>query len=1025
VPAVRALRLALRGLGWRRGQSLLLVSVAAAAGLCAALGPIWARAAEASLLGQRLAGAPTRESGFVQEASRHFDLTADDVLGGLEKASRDPGLDAWFGPASVGARLPNGVVRVGGRQVAIVGVGWYAHGCAAIKLVVGRCPDALGEVVVPVAARRVGLRLGGVYPVELSDTGPAEDLRVVGVYDRPALDAAAWAGSDPFDGSPSAVGALDRLDTFLVTRSTMVGTDNAEFRAYALRPLRRDRVGLDDVEALARFAGAAQLVEDRTGTGVVGRTGLPLLLREIAGDRGVLRTTVRAVTVQLVLLADFVLFLVLAASTGERAREVALAKLRGMRPGGTVVFGLAEPVLLLLVGLPLGAAASVVVDRALAAQVLRPGTGVVLTEEAMVGLLLAGVGGLIACALAARRAFTTSVLGELRGAASGSRRTLGSAVLDAVVITAAAAAAYEMPRGGSDGLSLLAPGLAALAAGLLVVRGVPAASRSLEGLTRRSRHVAAFLAVRQVARAPAGLRVVVLLAVASALAIFTVDSTVIAARNRAERARIEVGAARVLRLGQSTPGEVLAAVSRVDPRGDWAMAALTSGSASNLTGTMLAVDAARLARITQWRPSWSVLPASQLADALRPAAAPVVTVHDRLRVTIVAHDLPVEPPAVLVDVRDRRGARLLVDAGLLRAGRHDYVAGLGECTLGCRLTGLHFPSPSIGQAAIGTAVLERVADRTGVVDAGLRTAGRWRPAPGSRRDVAVPPAATIRLTGAGLEVSLNGGATDDPAVEVADHPAAVPALVAPSSDPRRRTSVRRPEAPGLGLDGSTITLRLLPAVTVLPVVAGSGALVDLVVADRADVLPPIGADYQVWLGPRAPPDAVDRVRAAGLTVTREQSLAQRQAVLDRDGVSLALMVFRVATVVALVLAVAAVGSAGYAAARRRGYELAAVRTLGASRRQLVASLRLEQLVMLVLGLAVGTATSLATAHWALPAVPSLGTGRSGIPASFAPAWPQLSLLVLGVLALCLLTAEVLARLVVAGAGPDRLREGAP
>jgi ABC-type antimicrobial peptide transport system permease subunit len=132
----------------------------------------------------------------------------------------------------------------------------------------------------------------------------------------------------------------------------------------------------------------------------------------------------------------------------------------------------------------------------------------------------------------------------------------------------------------------------------------------------------------------------------------------------------------------------------------------------------------------------------------------------------------------------------------------------------------------------------------------------------------------------------------------------------------------------------------------------------------------------------------------------------------------------VATVLALVLAVGAVGSAGYAAARRRGYELAAVRTLGASRRQLVASVRLEHLAVLVLGLLVGTATSLAMARWALPAVPPLGTGRSGIPASFAPAWPQVSLLVAGVLVACLLTAEVLARMVVAGAKPDRIREGA-
>jgi len=46
--------------------------------------------------------------------------------------------------------------------------------------------------------------------------------RVVGFYDQPVATSAAWAGSDPFDGGPSPVGALDRLDTVLADISAAV-----------------------------------------------------------------------------------------------------------------------------------------------------------------------------------------------------------------------------------------------------------------------------------------------------------------------------------------------------------------------------------------------------------------------------------------------------------------------------------------------------------------------------------------------------------------------------------------------------------------------------------------------------------------------------------------------------------------------------------------------------------------------------------------------------------------------------------
>jgi hypothetical protein len=77
------------------------------------------------------------------------------------------------------------------------------------------------------------------------------------------------------------------------------------------------------------------------------RAGLPSFLADLAGDRRQVQVTGFAVTAQLVVLSWFVLFVVVAATSEERAAEVALAKLRGHSPWQTLRFGFAETGLLL------------------------------------------------------------------------------------------------------------------------------------------------------------------------------------------------------------------------------------------------------------------------------------------------------------------------------------------------------------------------------------------------------------------------------------------------------------------------------------------------------------------------------------------------------------------------------------------------------------------------------------------------------------------------------------------------------
>ena len=67
------------------------------------------------------------------------------------------------------------------------------------------------------------------------------------------------------------------------------------------------------------------------------------------------------------------------------------------------------------------------------------------------------------------------------------------------------------------------------------------------------------------------------ISLAVGLAVFAVDGWTVAAANRADLARAEVGANEVLHVHASSPGALLSAVDAADPSGTQAMAATASG----------------------------------------------------------------------------------------------------------------------------------------------------------------------------------------------------------------------------------------------------------------------------------------------------------------------------------------------------------------------------------------------------------------------------------------------------------------
>jgi ABC-type antimicrobial peptide transport system permease subunit len=177
----------------------------------------------------------------------------------------------------------------------------------------------------------------------------------------------------------------------------------------------------------------------------------------------------------------------------------------------------------------------------------------------------------------------------------------------------------------------------------------------------------------------------------------------------------------------------------------------------------------------------------------------------------------------------------------------------------------------------------------------------------------------------------------------------------------------------------------------------------------------------VWLAADAPASITSALRAAGLDVVSTQSVDARTAELDRSGTALALRLFLLAALVALVLGAGTLLANSYVVIRRRAYELAALRALGAPRSVLVRAARREQVVLALTGLLLGAASGLGAAAVALPPLID-ATGSDGPPLWYGPAWLPVVVVLVVVLALLVVVSDIGARRTVRRALPELLRQ---
>ncbi len=996
-----------RGLLHRGGSSLMIFAVALVAAAAATTGPTYYQASRTSILLDTVTAAPVIGRGFEAVESGpaagvlqplagqvQGDLAAD--LGGQATARR------LFAPpiASIEMTVVSGQGQI---EIPLV---WRSGECAHLRIS-GRCPSALNEVVISSSlAKTNGWHVGQRLPFTTWGT-----ITVAGIYAPPNDSTDYWFGHGtsyfPHEVQSLSVKGGPTYDAMFTPQITMSSAPPAAQGKTAVDYLLiTEHLRGADVPGLLSAMNALANSQDLASQQAVVNGNIPATLGMVKSSWNALAVPVVLITAQLLVLAWLLLFLTVTDAVEARGPEVALAKLRGHGQWRTVVFGLSEPVTLLLLALPLGALAGWAATAALAGVLLRH-VPVGLPPLGWAAAVVATAGGLVAVVLAARRTLLRPVAEQWRRA--GRRAAERGWVVDAILVTGAAAGLIDLAVSGEIGsarhsvLVLLVPGLLGLAVAVVASRLLPLACRAYFGRTSRSGGIGRYLALRHVARRPGGVRTTIVLATSFALAAFAVTAWSVGRDNDALVAGSEVGAPAVLTVSAPQGQDLGAIVDRADPGGTQAAVVdeYTNPSGSG-AGVVLGVDPQRFARIADWRPGFAAEPITALAARLAPPApAPVMLAGDTMRITVTVLSLAPAGSELYADL-STEGATTPIDLGRLPAsGTVTMTGAIVGCP--CMLADLRVSEqPNVSPPPLlGSVIFKAIEVRAGAgwtsAAAGLADAARWRPAA-----VRNPPDGLSAGPG-GLQWRFVSPGRQDASIVAVNRPQRLPAIASAAL-----TGGKLGPFTGTGLDGSDLPIQVIGAATAVPSAPATGLIIDRRYAELAagDNMPQV--NQQVWLASGAEHVITARLAAAGVHVLSVQTAAAASALFARQGPGLASVLFLADAAAAALLAAGAAILALYLSARRRRYEYAALAATGVARRTLRGALLTEQLVVLGFGTVVGLAAGLAAAALVMRSVPEFITQPAAPPLSYVPAAGPLALLLgvaVGVLVIAAVTAS--------------------
>ncbi|MFB9447199.1 hypothetical protein Dvina_29295 [Dactylosporangium vinaceum] len=824
----------------------------------------------------------------------------------------------------------------------------YRDDACANMALTGVCPARAGEVALPGAlARRLGVAPGSRLVLSPALSRTPLTLTVVATFE-PRDPLGWWWSTQP--GGDAGYTVLD----------TIAGAASPAYCTYDLLLAPAHFTGGD------RAAAPGAVERLRRDFPEVGSQAV-VLSKAVEAERYAVTHGIVVAAVQLVAVGWIAIGVGAWYAAEARRADAARIALRGARRRRVLVATSGQSALPALVG------------AAVAAGLL---TGVLHRPLTAAAVVLAGA--LVLIVLADWR-LTRAPVQRLLRSAPPRRVPLAAAVLDLAVVALAVAAGYQSAVTGEApvdgyGLELLTPVLFATAGAVLLTRLLlpPAVAAGRAALAQG--RLTGGLTALFLARRTSAYRIVPVLAATACLCGVAAQDWARADAARLHRARAEVGADRVLSVAPVPRDRLLAAVRTADPTGRSAMAVVVSG-ASGPGPRVLAVDAPRLAAVAA-----ADIPALALdtgpagsgpgggsgagpADGAGgaggagradggggaggggaggvvnrlhpPAPAPVAVTGTALELRAAA-DRAVTVSLTLAVAGT--GETVRADFGTITDIRV-YRAEVPACRTGCRLVALDLD----GAPGAVLDLTELRADGKVAVDGpGFADPARWRTA--IRDDTAT---GVQRLRGAGgmrlAAIVPAGGEQVDRHVYAVDAPLPLPVLATTGA-------LREPERSGsreLTVAGLPVPVR--PAISDdLPARGGGVIMVDLEYANRLTTGAAVTGDVdQVWLAAGAPPGLVDRLRAAGLQVIGEDSIAAGRDRLAHLGPAAALRFHLLAAALALLLACAALTTVAAVQRRGRRAEILALRRQGVPAHVLRAAGRWSALAPVALALGIG------------------------------------------------------------------------
>jgi FtsX-like permease family protein len=793
------------------------------------------------------------------------------------------------------------------------------------------------------SAETRGLNVGDTV-VLLGPGDEAVELIVSGTFLPPDSDDPFWFGSrSPFppEDSTSVQPELVTRDTALELGDSLRLTTEFSWDLY----LDLANVPFDEVRALPdllhQIEDSLHLEPGLAGARVL--TGLDTLLRLVDQRVANLRVPILLVVFQIGAVTLAVLAGVGALTLTRQGFELSVLHSRGFSRRTLLLAQAVQAVLAAIVAFPIGLLIGVGL-ASLAGHSNGPTLPGVLfpvrlnTSAEVLGAVAAAIGALILLLLSLPY-ISRTVLEERRAVSREDRPLLSRVPVELIVLPVGVFAFIQL-RGGTkpkagvgtiDPLVLLAPTLLLFAASFLVLRLLLFVFRRMDRRIGRSRRVPIYLAGRKLSRAPgAGFAAALLLLLAMGLLVVSTSYRAIVLRNHEDAAHAIVGADWNVQV--SPPDDVLPAIDDM-PAGTTPVIRTEPDIGEGtyaLPPTALAIDPATYADGGWWRSDFSETPIDQILRALRTPPSGYELPEAAAKLTI-SLDAPkaAAGAGVTVTVIGDDGVTYTPETQLVAAGRGTYRIPLAS---GTRLLSISFQADTSLDIPFRFAIAIAHADIDGVplpLDDWVPLT--WRGSGGRFVSTA---------DGYRFDVQIGAGRVF---AGLIPRPPTMPALLSTT------VAAQVDDTFTVTLGGQQIELHQVAEAAQFPSAIPNSPFIVVptrALLERELAVPEPGITLdEVWaMGPADPAPALrERGFVPGRVVQRAEPI---EAMLAQLPQSLAVGMNFTAAAGGVGLVIIGVSASLYFAQRRRDYEFAALRAMGAERSQIRRTLVLEQGLLL-------------------------------------------------------------------------------